>query len=375
MQTIIPLQKRGYFLFGDFMKNSLNFIRKDIDKTDREIARLINKRAALALEVGKVKNKTGKAVYVPSREKEVMRNVLGELKKLKPVLSIQAVENIYSEIISASRDLETPMKIAFLGPWGTFAHQAAMKKFGSSGFFVPCATENEVLDDVEKDRSDFGVVPVENSNAGSVNVTLDMLVDTELTVCGEISLKIEQCFLVKDPKAKILRIYSHPHGLAQCRTWLMRNYPDAELISVSSTVEAAKMVAKESHAAAVSPEAAAKIYDLFVLERGIQDSKQNFTRFFVVGKIATRPSGRDKTSLVFMIKDKPGALHKILGSFDKNKVNLTKIESRPTKKKAWEYIFFIDLEGHIEDKKVAKAVAELKSNSVFVKILGSYPVN
>jgi len=357
------------------MKKNLNLIRKDIDKTDREIARLINKRASLALEVGKVKNKTGKAVYVPSREKEVMKNVLGELKKLKPVLSTQSVENIYTEIISASRDLETPTKIAFLGPWATFTHQAAMKKFGSSAYFVPCATPDEVLDDVEKDRSDFGVIPVENSNEGSVNVALDMLVETGLTVCGEISLKIDQCLLAKDPKVKFTKIYSHSHALAQCRTWLMRNYPDAELIPASSTAEAAKMVVKDAHAAAVASEAAAKIYDLFVVERGIQDSKQNFTRFFVVGKIATRSTGRDKTSLVFMIKDRPGALHKILGSFDKNKVNLTKIESRPTKKKAWEYIFFIDLEGHIEDKKVAKAVAELKSNSVFVKILGSYPVN
>ncbi|AKL98649.1 prephenate dehydratase [Endomicrobium proavitum] len=357
------------------MKTNLAVVRKNIDKTDREIARLLNKRARLALDVGKVKGKTGKAVYVPSREKEVLKNVLSALKKSKPVLSLQAIEDIYTEIISACRNLETPTKIAFLGPWATFTHQAAMKKFGSSGNFVPCATPGEVLDDVEKGRSDFGVVPVENSNEGSVNVTLDMLVETELAVCGEISLKIEQCFLVKDPKAKILRIYSHSHALAQCRTWLLRNYPDAELISVSSTAEAAKMAVKETHAAAVASEAAAKIYDLFVIEKGIQDSKQNFTRFFVIGKIAARPSGKDKTSLVFMIKDKPGALHKILESFEKNKINLTKIQSRPTKKKAWEYMFFVDLEGHVEDKNVAKAIKALKDESIFVKILGSYPVN
>ncbi|MCL2390878.1 MAG: prephenate dehydratase [Endomicrobia bacterium] len=353
------------------MKSKLQQTRKQIDKVDREIAELINKRARLAIEVGKIKGTSGNAVYVPSREKEVLKNVVS----VKSALSHEAVESIYMEIIGACRDLESPVKVAFLGPWATFTHQAAIKKFGSTACFVPCALPQETLAEVESGRANFGVIPVENSNEGSVNVTLDLLIDTELSVCGEISLKIEQCFLAKDPKAKIMRVYSHTHALAQCRSWLNKNYPDAELISVSSTAEAAKNASKESHAAAIASEAASKIYDLRVLNKGIQDSKQNFTRFFVIGKIQTQPTGKDKTALVFMVKDKVGILYNILGIFDKNKINLTKIESRPTKKKAWEYVFFTDLEGHTEDKNVAKALKELKQECVFVKVLGSYPRN
>jgi len=363
---------RGVIFYLEIIvKSNLQQTRKQIDKVDKEIAVLINKRAKLALEVGKIKDVSGKAIYVPSREKEVMKNV----SSVKSILSQEAIEAIYTEIIGVCRDLESPVKVAFLGPWATFTHQAAIKKFGSAGFFVPCVLPQEVLAEVESGRANFGVIPVENSNEGSVNVTLDLLVDTELSICNEIGLKIEQCFLAKDPKATILRIYSHPHALAQCRSWLSKNYPDAELISVSSTAEAAKNASKESHAAAIASEAASKIYDLKILNKGIQDSKQNFTRFFVIGKIQTHPTGKDKTSLVFMVKDKVGILHHILGIFEKNKINLTKIESRPTKKKAWEYVFFVDLEGHIENTNVLKAFKELEQNCVFVKVLGSYPRN
>ncbi|MDR1695195.1 MAG: prephenate dehydratase [Endomicrobium sp.] len=353
------------------MKTKLQQTRSRIDKVDREIAALINKRAKLAVEAGKIKGASGKAVYAPSREKEVLKNV----GSVKGVLGPEAMKTVYTEIIGVCRDLETPVKVAFLGPWATFTHQAAIKKFGSAGYFVPCVLPQETLAEVESGRADFGVVPVENSNEGSVSVVLDLLADTELSICGEISLKIEQCFLAKDPKAKIMRVYSHSHALAQCRNWLSKNYPQAELISVSSTAEAAKNASRESHAAAIASEAASKIYDLKVLSKGVQDGKQNFTRFFVIGKIQARPTGNDKTTLVFMVKDEVGILYHILGIFDKNKINLTKIESRPTKKKAWEYVFFTDLEGHIEDKNVAEAYKELKQKCVFVKVLGSYPKN
>ncbi|MCL2334897.1 MAG: prephenate dehydratase [Endomicrobia bacterium] len=353
------------------MKKNLAQTRKNIDKVDREIVKLIGKRAALAVEAGKSKNFYGAPVYVPSREREVLRNVISANKAT--VLKDDAVEAIYTEIISACRNAEQPLKIAFLGPWATFAHQAAMKSFGSSGYFLPCVTPLEVLNEIEHGRADFGVIPIENSNEGSVNMTLDMLVDTEVSVCGEISLKVEQCMLVKDPKAKILRIYSHPHGLAQCSVWISKHYPDAELIPLSSTSEAAKTASKEQYAAAIASEAASKIYDLYVLHKGVQDSRQNYTRFFVIGKIAAKPTGKDKTSLAFMIKDRVGALYDILKTFKSNKINLTKIESRPTKKKAWEYVFFVDLEGHIEEAKTAKAVNELKKHCMFVKVLGSYP--
>ncbi|MCA6072556.1 MAG: prephenate dehydratase [Endomicrobium sp.] len=351
------------------MSLKLQRTRQSIDKVDKEIVKLINKRAKLALDIVKSKNKTNAVVYAPSREKEVLNNIT----VAKGALGEESLRNIYTEIISACRNLESPTKVAFLGPWATFTHQAAIRNFGTSSCFIPATTPQEVLLEIESGRVDFGVVPVENSNEGSVNVTLDMLVETELKICAEISLKIEQCFLVKDPKAKILRVYSHPHALAQCRDWITKNYPDVEMVSVSSTAEAAKKVAKEDFAAAIASEVAAKIYDLYILQKGIQDSRENFTRFFVIGKILTKPSGKDKTSLVFIVKDKVGSLYEVLGVFNKNNVNLTKIESRPTKKKAWEYMFFVDFKGHVEDKNIATTIESLRRKSIFVKSLGSYP--
>jgi chorismate mutase/prephenate dehydratase len=354
---------------GEKMHPKLKQIRQKIDSVDKEIMKLIDKRAGLAVDVAKAKGISKSDIYVPSREADVLKNAVNAGKG---ILSEDAVKNIYTEIISACRNLESPMKVAFLGPWATFSHQAAIKIFGANSLFVPLATVEETLNEVETERADFAVVPVENSNEGSVNITLDMLVETELKICAEISLKIEQCFLAKDAKAKILRVYSHPHALAQCRKWIAKNYPTIELIPVSSTSEAAKKVANEDFSAAVASEVTAKIYGLNLLQKGIQDSRENWTRFFVVGRINTKPSGQDKTSIVFIVKDKVGALHNILGIFNRNNVNLTKIESRPTKKKAWEYMFFIDLQGHIENKNVVKAMEKLKRSCIFVKSLGSY---
>ncbi|MDR1122612.1 MAG: prephenate dehydratase [Endomicrobium sp.] len=351
----------------------LREIRKSIDKVDKEITKLLDKRGKLALEVAKAKNSTGSmagsVVYIPSREKEVLKNITSS----KNILGEEALKNIYTEIISACRGLEAPIKISFLGPWATFSHQAAINNFGSLGYFIPAGTSLEVLSEVESGRVNFGVVPVENSNEGSVNITLDMLVETDLKICAEISLKIEQCFLVKDPKAKILKIYSHAHALAQCRNWIIKNYSDVELISTSSTAGAAEKASKENFSAAIASEVAAKIYELCILQKGIQDARKNFTRFFVIGKVLTEPSGKDKTSLVFIVKDKVGALCDALEIFEKNNVNLTKIESRPTKKKAWEYMFFVDFKGHVKDQNIVKAIKSLESKSVFVKSLGSYP--
>ena len=276
------------------MSLTLQRTRQSIDKVDKEIVKLINKRAKLALDIVKSKNKTNAVVYAPSREKEVLNNIT----VAKGALGEESLRNIYTEIISACRNLESPTKVAFLGPWATFTHQAAIRNFGTSSYFIPATTPQEVLLEIESGRVDFGVVPVENSNEGSVNVTLDMLVETELKICAEISLKIEQCFLVKDPKAKVLRVYSHPHALAQCRDWITKNYPDVEMVSVSSTAEAAKRVVKEDFAAAIASEVAAKIYDLYILQKGIQDSRENFTRFFVIGKILTKPSGKESARIV-----------------------------------------------------------------------------
>jgi chorismate mutase/prephenate dehydratase len=355
------------------MSLKLREARNSIDKVNKEIAKLLDKRGKLALDIAKAKNNKDfsawSVVYVPSREKEVLKNITSS----KSILGEEALKNIYTEILSACRNLESPTRVSFLGPWATFSHQAAINNFGFSGYFIPAATPFEVLSEVESGRVDFGVVPVENSNEGSVNVTLDLLVETELKICAEISLKIEQCFLVKNPKAEVLRIYSHTHALAQCRNWITKHYPDAELIPVSSTPEAAKKVSKENFSAAIASQVAAKIYDLYILQKGIQDSRENFTRFLVIGKVETEPSDKDKTSLVFVVKDKVGALYEALGIFEKNNVSLTKIESRPTKKKAWEYMFFVDFKGHIKDQNIDKTVKTLESKSIFVKSFGSYP--
>ncbi|MDR2771940.1 MAG: prephenate dehydratase [Elusimicrobiota bacterium] len=348
--------------------STINQNRKKIDAIDKNIVKLLHQRGAIAKEIGKQKASKGEDVYNPLREREILSKMSGG----KKVLKTEDLSAIYTEIISACRNIQNTTKIAFLGPWATWTHQAALKKFGSSGLFIPCIDVKSVLEEIDSGRAEFGVVPVENSNEGSVNVTLDLLVDMNLTVCGEILLRIDQSLLVKDAKNQILRIYSHPQGLAQCRNWLNKNYPDVDLIPAASTAEAAKKAAKESYAGAIASEAAAKIYRLYVLASAIQDGKQNFTRFFVVGTKKTNPTGNDKTSLVFMIKDRVGALHDIMGVFDKNKVNMTKIESRPTKKKVWEYMFFVDIEGHVADKKVKTTIEELNQLCAFVKVLGSY---
>lgn len=359
------------------MKKNIKNIRKKIDETDRCIVRLLQARAKLALEIGHLKNKEGSAAYVPRREKEVMENVFAAAADKsggkKSFLNKETLENIYSEIIGACRNLEKPEKIAFLGPEGTFTHQAAVKKFGSSCFFKPCASAGAVLKEIENARADFGIVPVENSNEGSVNETLDNLAGSDLCICAEINLKIEQCLLAKNMHKKIKKIYSHPHALAQCGAWLNANYPSVKLMETSSTAEAAKKAAKENNCAAIASFTTAKIWKLCVVEKGIQSRGQNYTRFLIIGKNSPPPSGKDKTSVVFMGKDEAGTLYRLLAIFNKHKINLKRIESRPTKKKAWEYLFFADFQGHALDKKSAAMLEELKKSCVFVKVLGSYP--
>lgn len=350
--------------------SSIKQERKKIDALDKNIVKLLNQRAAVAKEIGAQKAKAGENVYDPSREKEIIKRLASK----KDVLSFDDMTAIYTEIISACRNLQTATKVAFLGPWATWTHQAALKKFGSSGLFVPCSDVSGVMEEILNGRADFGVVPIENSSEGGVNITLDLLVDTNLSVCGEISIAVEQSLLVKGDGGQILRIYSHPQALAQCRKWLSKNYPDVELIPVSSTAEAAKKVVKESFSAAIASEAAAKIYKLHILQAGIQDGKQNYTRFFVLGHEKTSPTGDDKTSIVFKLKtDHCGALCEVLKIFDKNKINMAKIESRPTKKKAWEYVFFVDIIGHSKDKKVAQTLDDVAKACAFFKNLGSYP--
>jgi chorismate mutase/prephenate dehydratase len=348
----------------------LKKLRKAIDLTDVEIVKLLNRRADFAREIGEVKQTSSKNFYVPSREAEVYANVV---RANKGPLSDEVLKDIYSEIISAARGLEAKLKIAFLGPEATFTHQAALKMFGQSAQFSASATPPEALNEVETGRANFAVVPVENSNEGVVNVTLDMLINTSLKVCNEIMLKIEHCLLSNAPLKNIKKIYSHPQALAQCRKWLSKHYPKALLLPAESTAQAVTMVVGKKDCAAIASAVAEKVYDVKIIARRIQDTENSFTRFFVIGGIWARPTGNDKTSVAFTLKDKVNALGSVLNVFARHNINLTKIQSRPTKQKLGEYVFFVDFDGHIDDKKVLSAVKDLGPLCTTFKILGSYP--
>ena len=347
-------------------------IRKQIDKIDREILKLLNKRAELAIKIGKLKQETGEEVYIPNREKEILLNLLKENKGPLPKESLQ---NIFSEILHAGRTLQSKLKIAYLGPEATFTHLAAVKNFGRYCEYVPLKTIKDVFQEVEKGRVDYGVVPIENSTEGVVNHTLDMFMESDLLICSELNLPIELCLLSKfsDIK-KIKRLYSHPQALGQCRNWIEANLSEVEVVETTSTSKAAELAKKSNvPSAAIASSIAGEIYGLNIIAKGIEDISENYTRFLVIGKQSSERSGHDKTSIMFSIKDRVGALHDILVPFKKLNINLTKIESRPTRKKAWEYVFFLDFLGHIKDKKIKKALSEVSNQCVFLKVLGSYP--
>jgi len=350
---------------------NLKKLRSKIDNLDKSIIWLLNTRAKVTLDIARVKNKNGKSIYVPEREREVLRKINA---LSKGPLDRRALEAIYREVMSSSLALEKPLKIAYMGPEASFSNLAALKRFGSQVSFVACSGISDVFSEVERDASDYGVVPVENSIEGAVTHTLDLLVDSDLKICSQIILDVAHNLLANCPKDKIKRVYSNPQVLGQCRIWLQENLPNTELIEVSSTTRAAQISAKEKNSACIASLLAGKVYKLKVVERDIEDSAHNITRFFVIGKTETGKTGYDKTSILFSIKDKVGALHDMLMPFKKYKINLTKIESRPSKKKAWDYYFFMDLEGHKQDLKIQRALTELESKCKFLKILGSYPV-
>lgn len=349
----------------------LDKLRKSIDAIDEKIVGLLNERAEKTLQVGKCKNKNKSAIYVPSREKEVLTKIT---KASKGPLNQEALQAIYREIMSASLALEKPITIAYLGPRASFSHLAALKKFGSMVEYFSCDNISDIFSEVEKDNADYGVVPIENSIEGAISHTLDMLVDSDLKICSQLMLNISLNLLSRHDKSNIEKIYSNPAVFGQCRIWLESNLPKTNLIEVSSTTKAAQIVSKEKNSACIASLLAADIYDLKIIAKEIEDSPHNITRFFVIGKFEAEPTRSDKTSIVFSIKDKIGALHDMLLPFKNNDINLTKIESRPSKKRVWEYFFFIDMVGHAKDKNVKKALDVLEEKTKFLKILGSYPV-
>ncbi len=346
-------------------------LRDEIDALDDQILFLLNRRAQAVIEVGKIKADQQLRFYVPEREVEILRRLTGANPGPFPN---EALKSIYREIISASLALEKPLSVAFLGPRATFTHLACLKHFGESADYVAQINVSWVFDVVERGNADFGVVPIENSSEGIVSNTLDMFIDHNLLISGEILIEVAHDLLsVTGDIEHVKKVYSHPHAIAQCRMWLERNLGNAAVFDVESTARAAELAIDDPSAAAIAGEAAAKIYGLKCIRKRIQDNTNNYTRFIIIGKIAPERTGNDKTSVLFSSRDEVGALHLMLEPFSRYRINLTKIESRPVKKKAWEYLFFLDMEGHITDDPVARALDELRMRAQYLKILGSYP--
>ncbi len=350
--------------------HALAELRRRIDTLDGDLLRLLNDRTRIALQIGELKRQAGGEVYVPAREKAVMDRVTRLNQGPLPASSVQAV---YREIMSAALALEHPIRVAFLGPAATFTHQAARQRFGSSVTYVPCETITDVFAAVQKKAADYGVVPVENSTDGAVTHTLDQLSESPLRICAEIYLPVAQHLMSRGPRSKLRRIFSKPEVYGQCRRWLQANLPGVELLPASSTARAAEMAAGDETVAAIASALAAELNGLRVHADNIQDLGGNTTRFLVIGKNCGARTGEDKTSINFTIRDKVGALHDVLASLKRNRVNMSKIESRPSRAKAWEYVFFVDLDGHQDDAPVRRVLKSLGRLCTRLNVMGSYP--
>lgn len=356
-------------------KPELAAIRQRIDAVDAELQRLLNERAGLAQQVGISKHASGRTIdfYRPEREAQVLR---AAQKRNRGPLRDEEILRLFREIMSACLAQQEPLKVAFLGPEGTFTQQAVFKQFGHSVRALALSSIDEVFHEVESGAADFGVVPIENSTEGTVMNTLDRFLVSPLSICGEVELRIHQ-YLMGRMKSltAVKRICSHQQSLAQCREWLNENLPDVEHVPVSSNAEAARRARDEQYTAAIAGEAAAEVYGLDVLVPKIEDRADNTTRFLVIGARNFHASGNDKTTVLVSVArtDAPGALYRLLEPLAKHEVSLTRIESRPSRRRKWDYVFFLDLDGHVEDGKVAQALAQLKQRSSLYRVLGSYP--
>ncbi|MFT4021459.1 MAG: prephenate dehydratase [Acinetobacter sp.] len=361
----------------DQTTTSLNLeqIRSDIDSVDQQIQDLINRRAKLAEAVAKAKFATEEnpLFYRPEREAQVLRRVM---ERNEGPLSDATMARLFREIMSACLALEAPQSIAFLGPEGTFTQAAALKHFGQDAVVRPLATIDEIFREVEAGSAHYGVVPVENSSEGVVNHTLDCFKSSNLNVIGEVELRIHHQFLISENTRKdsIKQIYAHQQALAQCRQWLDAHYPGVDRVPLSSNAEAARRIRNEWHSAAIASDIAASTYGLEILHSNIEDNPENTTRFLVIGREKIPASGNDKTSLLVSAHNRSGALLEILKPFSKHNISLTSIETRPALHEKWTYVFFIDLEGHIDQPNVKAALEEIRSIVKELRILGSYPV-
>lgn len=350
------------------MSDELKKLRASIDALDQQMLELVNRRAAHAHSIGQLKNGI---VYRPEREAQILRRI----KEANPgPLSDETVARLFREIMSACLALEKPMAVTYLGPQGTFSEAAAIKHFGHAAHAIACTSIDEVLHQVEAGEVDYAVTPVENSTEGAVGRTLDLMLATPLKICGEVVLRVHQHLLRKTTGLKnIKRIYSHTQSFAQCHEWLNSNLDDVQRVQVASNAEAARLASKDKGSCAIAGEMAAERYGLNILARNIEDEPNNTTRFWILGVHDAAPSGKDKTSLVMSSKNVPGAVHQLLTPLARYGVSMSKLESRPSRAGLWEYVFFVDIEGHRQEENVAKALAELGEKAAFMKILGSYP--
>ena len=354
------------------MTDSVDSIREKIDAIDESIQALISERAQLAEKIAQAKQDSGSSVfYRAEREAQVLRNVMS---RNSGPLSNEEMARLFREIMSACLALEQQMRISYLGPEGTFTQEAALKHFGHSVDAVSVNSIEDVFRDVEAGNTAYGVVPVENSTEGMVTHTLDQFINSRLHICGEVELRIHHCLLGKQNEINnVKRIYSHRQSLAQCHKWLDSKLRGVERVDVNSNAEAARLAANEENAVAIAGTTAAELYNLNILAKNIEDEVDNTTRFLVIGKRTTPASGKDKTSILLSTENRPGALHQALDTFAKNGISMTRIESRPSRKGMWQYIFFIDIEGHQDDVSVASALNALQQTTSMMKVLGSYP--
>ncbi|MDA0813927.1 MAG: prephenate dehydratase [Verrucomicrobia bacterium] len=349
---------------------ALDEIRDKIDAVDSKLLELLNERAELVHQVGEIKRREGLAIYAPEREESLLQ---GLIKKSKGRLPEKSIRGIYREIMSAALALEENLSIAYLGPEGTWTHQAAMSKFGVSVRYSPQANFHDVFDEVARRRADYGVVPIENSTEGAVNHTLDLFADSPLRICAQVLLRIENAIMSNCAKQDIEVIYSHPQVFGQCKNYLNKHFPNVGLVECSSTTKAAEIAARTPKSAAMGSPLAAQLHGLTVLEKSVQDSATNTTRFLVLSETTCPPTGNDRTSIMFSVKNEAGSLYNALQPFNELRVNMSKIESRPSKQRDWDYFFFVDVLGHCQDPQVVQCLDKLERHCSFLKILGSYP--
>ncbi len=351
--------------------DKLKPLRDQIDAIDAQLISLLNQRAGVAQQVGHIKAETNAPVFRPEREAQVLARVA---ERNHGPLASSDLQSIFREVMSACRSLEKRITVAYLGPAGTYSEQAVWQQFGQAVEGLPCVSIDEIFRSVEAGTAEFGVVPVENSTEGTVNRTLDLLMRTTLSISGEVALPVQHSLMTRTGTMEgVTRICAHSQALAQCQAWLNEHYPQLERRAVASNGEAARMASEEPGVAAIAGDMAARRYSLAIAHAHIQDDPHNRTRFFVVGTLQPGPSGRDQTSLLLSVPNKSGAVYELLAPLARHGVSMTRFESRPARTGRWEYFFFVDIEGHAHDAKVAEALAELQTQAAFFKVLGSYP--